>query len=100
MLKENYNEMINGSKVFLFMKGDKTRPQCRFSAQAISVLNQCEADFNSFDILSDMDVRASVKEFSGWPTYPQLYVDGKLLGGSDIIVELHETGELEAMLKK
>ena len=90
--------LIGSSRIFLFMKGDPSMPQCGFSANVVAILGSLGAEFDSFDILSDMDIRQGLKEYSGWPTYPQLYVDGKLVGGGDIVVQLYEQGELAGAL--
>ncbi len=97
-LNDRIKSLINSSKVFLFMKGVPEMPQCGFSANVVGLLNHVGVEFKSFDILSDMDIRQGVKEYSNWPTYPQLYVDGKLVGGNDIIMELYEDGELAEVL--
>lgn len=93
------NALINSSPVFLFMKGNPDMPQCGFSANIVRILNDQKANFNSFNILSDMDIREGVKAFSNWPTYPQLYVKGELIGGNDIVTELANNGELQDILK-
>ncbi|MCR9204149.1 MAG: Grx4 family monothiol glutaredoxin [Halobacteriovoraceae bacterium] len=98
-LNERIKGLIESSKVFLFMKGNPQMPQCGFSANVIGILNAMNAKYNTFDILSDMDIRQGVKEFSNWPTYPQLYVNGQLVGGNDIIMEMYESGDLEEVLK-
>lgn len=98
-LNDRIKGLIGSSKIFLFMKGTPQMPQCGFSANVIGILNAMNASYNTFDILTDMDIRQGVKEFSNWPTYPQLYVDGQLIGGNDIIMEMYEAGELEAVLK-
>lgn len=98
-LDSRIKNLINASPVFLFMKGTPDMPQCGFSANVVKILNHHGVSFKTFNILSDMDIREGVKEFSKWPTYPQLYVNGKLLGGNDIIMELAENGELEDLLK-
>ena len=90
--------LIDSSKVFLFMKGNPEMPQCGFSANVIGMLNAMNSTFKTFDILSDMDIRQGVKEYSNWPTFPQLYVNGQLIGGNDIIMEMYEAGELEPVL--
>lgn len=90
--------LIGSSNVFLFMKGNPEAPQCGFSANVIGMLNAMNSTFKTFDILSDMDIRQGVKEYANWPTFPQLYVNGKLIGGNDIIMEMYEDGELEAVL--
>ena len=97
-LNERIKNLIGSSHVFLFMKGVPEMPQCGFSANVIGLLNHMGVEFKTFDILSDMDIRQGVKDYSNWPTYPQLYVDGKLVGGNDIIMELYEDGELAEVL--
>jgi monothiol glutaredoxin len=81
------------------MKGTPDMPQCGFSANVIKILNHQGVSFKTFNILSDMDIREGVKQFSNWPTYPQLYVKGQLVGGNDIITEMMQSGELEDVLK-
>lgn len=92
--------LINTSPCMLFMKGTPTEPKCGFSRQIIGILEEYNADFGSFNILMDDEVRQGLKKFSNWPTYPQLYVKGELIGGLDIVKEMKESGELEAMLPK
>ena len=91
--------LITASPVFLFMKGTPDMPQCGFSANVVRILNHYGVNFKTFNILSDMDIREGVKQFSNWPTYPQLYVKGELIGGNDIVTELMQNGELESILK-
>lgn len=98
-LNQRLKDLINSSPVFLFMKGSPEMPQCGFSANVVAILNHIQAEFKTFDILSDMDVRQGLKEYSNWPTYPQLYVKGQLMGGNDIITEMFESGELAGQLK-
>tara|TARA_R110002072_G_scaffold64203_2_gene159322 strand:- start:166066 stop:166455 length:390 start_codon:yes stop_codon:yes gene_type:complete len=98
-LNERIKNLISSSDIFLFMKGVPDFPQCGFSANVVGILNAMNSNFNTFDILTDMDIRQGVKDFSNWPTFPQLYVKGKLVGGNDIITELYEAGELEEVLK-
>lgn len=81
------------------MKGEKDAPACGFSAQVIHILNQYGIDYTTFNVLEDWDVREGIKEFSNWPTIPQLYVGSKFIGGCDIAMELDRKGELEAILK-
>ncbi len=97
-LNNRIKTLIDSSDLFLFMKGTPEVPQCGFSANVISILNNMQANYKTFDILSDMDIREGVKAFANWPTYPQLYVKGNLLGGNDIIMELFEDRELEGAL--
>ena len=91
-------DLVTGKKVFLFMKGNAFFPQCGFSARAVQLLQAVDADFGTFDVLSDPDVRQGIKEFANWPTIPQLYVDGEFIGGSDIVMELYQSGELAKMV--
>ena len=92
-------QMVEGSKVFLFMKGTPDFPQCGFSMRASSVLNHLGVAYNSFDVLTDMDVRQGIKDYANWPTIPQLYVNGEFVGGCDIMVEMFQNGELEQLVK-
>ena len=90
--------LIKGSKVMLFMKGTKQFPACGFSNTVVQILKKESVPFETFNILSDGEVRQGLKELSNWPTYPQLYVDGKFVGGCDIVTELHQSGELSKEL--
>jgi monothiol glutaredoxin len=98
-LKKEYEEMINENKVFLFMKGFPDEPFCGFSMRVVRILKELDIKFETFNILDDMEVREAVKSFSDWPTYPQLYVNGKLLGGCEIVEQLYNDEELAEMLK-
>jgi len=98
-LNDRIKTLLNSSNVILFMKGSADAPMCGFSARVVEVLNHQGTEFKTFDILSDSEIRQGVKEYSNWPTYPQLYVKGKLVGGCDIIMELAESGELTEVLK-
>jgi len=91
-------DMIDQNRIVLYMKGNKDMPQCGFSAKVVQILNTHGVNYETVDILEDPDIRQGIKDFSNWPTIPQLYVDGKFIGGCDITVELHETGELESIL--
>ena len=97
-LKNKIQGLVNSNKFFLFMKGTPEDPQCGFSFQVVEVLKNLSIQFNSFNVYSDMEMREAVKEFSSWPTYPQLYVDGKLIGGCDIVLEMAENGELQKLV--
>jgi monothiol glutaredoxin len=90
--------LVHGTKVMLFMKGTKMMPACGFSNTVVQILKREGVPFDTFNILSDPEVRQGLKEYSNWPTYPQLYVDGKFVGGCDIVTEMHETGELGKQL--
>ena len=87
-------ELINGSPVLVFMKGSKLMPQCGFSNNVVQILNALGINFDTFDVLSDMEIRQGIKEYSNWPTIPQVYVKGEFLGGSDIMIEMYNSGDL------
>ncbi|KAK3725617.1 hypothetical protein RRG08_043034 [Elysia crispata] len=97
-LNERLKRLINSAPILLFMKGNPATPRCGFSRQIIQILNEQDIKFSTFDILEDDDVRQGLKAFSNWPTYPQLYVKGELLGGLDIVKEMVESGELKEAL--
>ncbi len=92
-------DMVAKNDVLLFMKGSPLFPQCGFSSRAIAILNHLNAEFESVDVLQDQGVRQGIKEFSDWPTIPQLYVKGEFVGGSDIMMEMYESGELAQLLE-
>jgi len=87
-------EMVASADVLLFMKGSPLFPQCGFSSKAVAILNHLNVEFGSVDVLQDQGVRQGIKAFSDWPTIPQLYVKGEFVGGSDIMMEMYESGEL------
>jgi monothiol glutaredoxin len=91
-------QQIADHRVFLFMKGSPDAPRCGFSANVAAILASYQVTYGSFDVLSDDEVRAGVKMVSAWPTFPQLFVNGELVGGSDIVSQLHQSGELAAIL--
>jgi len=97
---DKIQEIISNNDVVLFMKGSKDMPQCGFSATVSHVLSQLGADFHDVDILRDPELRQAIKEFSDWPTIPQLYVKGEFIGGCDIVKEMFQAGELQEMLKE
>ncbi|XP_060526703.1 glutaredoxin-3 [Cylas formicarius] len=97
-LEEMLKALINRSKVMLFMKGDRVTPKCGFSRQMIEILNNAGVAYDTFDILTDEEVRQGLKTYSDWPTYPQLYVNGDLIGGLDIVKEMVASNELQATL--
>jgi monothiol glutaredoxin len=98
-IKSRIDEMLTKNRVFLFMKGNPSFPQCGFSARAVAILNECGAKFGTADVLEDGEIRQGIKEYGNWPTIPQLYIDKKLVGGSDIMMEMYEAGELQELLK-
>ena len=91
-------ELVNGSDVLLFMKGSPLFPQCGFSSRAVAILQHLGVEFESVDVLQDQGIRQGIKAFSDWPTIPQLYVKGEFVGGSDIMMEMYESGELSQLL--
>lgn len=91
-------EIVNSADVVLFMKGTPLFPQCGFSSRAIAILDHLGVDYESVDVLQDQEVRHGIKEFSDWPTIPQLYVKGEFVGGSDIMMEMFEAGELQQLM--
>jgi monothiol glutaredoxin len=97
-LKARIDKTLAGNRIMLFMKGNPSMPQCGFSAAVVSILKELKVPFGSFNILADQELREGLKEHSRWPTYPQLYLDGKLVGGCDIVRELHARGELASVL--
>jgi len=99
-MKKIIEEKINSSKVFLFMKGTPEDPQCGFSAQVVSIFEDLGIVFKSFDVLSDENIRQAIKEYANWPTIPQLYINGKFIGGCDIVRELAASGELLELVSK
>ena len=98
-VKETIEDKINNDDLHLFMKGTPLFPQCGFSSTVVQILTYLEAPFSSTNVLEDEDIREGIKEFSDWPTIPQLYYKGELIGGCDIIKEMFETGELQEELK-
>ena len=87
-------KLINSSPILVFMKGTKLMPQCGFSNNVVQILNAIGMSFETFDVLSDMEIRQGIKEYSNWPTIPQVYVKGEFIGGSDILIEMYNSGEL------
>ena len=96
--KSRIEALISSSPVFVFMKGTKLMPQCGFSNNVVQILNALGITFETFDVLSDMDVRQGIKEYANWPTIPQLYVKGEFVGGADIVREMFQAGELQSFL--
>ena len=96
-LKARFDEAIRNHKIVLFMKGNALFPQCGFSARALQILKQ-HGEVHTVDVLADPEVRQGIKEYSNWPTIPQVFINGKFVGGSDILMELAERGELADMV--
>ena len=97
-MQEQIKQTVTDNNVVLFMKGNANFPQCGFSGKAIQILQELEAEFVTVDVLSNDAVRQGIKTYSNWPTIPQLYVKGEFLGGSDIMMEMYESGELKQSL--
>lgn len=89
---------INGNDIVLYMKGTKTLPQCGFSAAVVQILSMTGVNFKDVNVLDDMEIREGIKQFTNWPTIPQLYVKGEFVGGCDIVREMYENGELQQLL--
>lgn len=98
-LKKQIEDLLSSAKVILFMKGNAEMPQCGFSANSVAILKHLNVPFKTFNILNDGEIRQGLKEYSNWPTYPQLYISGKLIGGNDIITEMYQSGDLQEYLK-
>ncbi|MFM1812454.1 MAG: hypothetical protein RLZZ336_1392 [Cyanobacteriota bacterium] len=98
-IQQRIEGLIASSPVFVFMKGNKLMPQCGFSNNVVQILHALGVPFETFDVLSDMEIRQGIKEFSEWPTIPQVYVKGEFLGGSDILIEMYNSGELREKLE-
>ena len=90
--------IVKSNDVVLFMKGSELFPQCGFSARAVSILNHLNVPFETVDVLQDPEIRQGIKAYSDWPTIPQLYVKGEFVGGSDIMMEMYESGELQQLV--
>lgn len=97
---ERIKKQVDENPVLLYMKGTPHFPQCGFSSRAVQVLQECGAEFGYVNILEDPEVRENMKQFSQWPTFPQLFIKGELVGGSDIVMEMFEKGELQKMLSE
>ena len=97
-ISNQIQEAIDNNRVMLFMKGTKDSPMCGFSAQVIQILNSYGVNYECANVLEDWELREGIKAFSNWPTIPQLYVDGKFIGGCDITMEMHRKGELGKLL--
>lgn len=95
---ERIDEIVRDNDVVLFMKGTELFPQCGFSSRAVAILEHLQVPFKTVDVLQDPDIRQGVKQYSDWPTVPQLYVKGEFVGGSDIMMEMFESGELKQLV--
>jgi monothiol glutaredoxin len=97
-VKERIDALVKANDVVLFMKGSALFPQCGFSSRAVAILDHLGAPFETVDVLQDQEIRLGIKEYSDWPTIPQLYVKGEFVGGSDIMMEMFENGELQQLI--
>ena len=101
--QQRIDELVKGNEVLLFMKGNASFPQCGFSGRAIQILKACGVDtraLKTVNVLEEPEIRAGIKDYSNWPTIPQLYVKGEFVGGSDIMMEMYESGEMQQLLAK
>jgi monothiol glutaredoxin len=97
-VKERIDSLVKANDVVLFMKGSALFPQCGFSSRAVAILDHLGVPFETVDVLQDQEIRVGIKEYSDWPTIPQLYVKGEFVGGSDIMMEMFESGELQQLV--
>ncbi len=97
-IEEKLKEQISENNILIYMKGTPYEPRCGFSAKTVQILIDCEAEFSYVDVLANEEVRAVLPSISDWPTFPQVFVDGELIGGADIVSEMHESGELKKLL--
>ena len=98
-IQDKIKQQIAENDIVLYMKGNAEMPMCGFSARAVNILKSCGVKFATVDVLQDETIRQGIKVFSNWPTIPQLYIKGEFVGGSDIIAEMHEAGELQELVK-
>jgi monothiol glutaredoxin len=94
-LKERIDNLVNQNKILVFMKGTKLMPQCGFSNNVVQILNTLGIPYQTVDVLEDYEIRQGIKEYSNWPTIPQVYINGEFVGGSDVLIELYQKGELQ-----
>ena len=98
-LKNRIETLVTSSPVFVFMKGSKLMPQCGFSNNVVQLLNALGVPYETFDVLSDPEIRQGIKDYADWPTIPQVYLKGEFLGGSDILIEMYNSGELQETME-
>ena len=98
-IKERIDTLVEENKIVVFMKGNKLMPQCGFSNNVVQILNTLGVPFETIDVLADYEIRQGIKEYSNWPTIPQVYINGQFVGGSDILIELYNKGELEQLVE-
>jgi monothiol glutaredoxin len=98
-LKERIDTLVEENKIMVFMKGNKLMPQCGFSNNVVQILNTLGVPFETLDIIADQEIRQGIKEYSNWPTIPQVYINGQFVGGSDILIEMYNKGELQELVE-
>jgi len=98
--KQKIEKVLSDNRIVLFMKGNPSFPQCGFSARAVAILREVGAKFTSVDVLEDPEIREGIKVYGNWPTIPQLYIDKELIGGSDILMEMYQAGELQPLVNE
>jgi len=98
-LKERIDKLVEDNKIIVFMKGTKLMPQCGFSNNVVQILNTLGVPFETMDVLADQEIRQGIKEYSNWPTIPQVYINGEFVGGSDILIEMYNKGELQQVVE-
>jgi len=98
-LKQRIDSLVQKNKIMVFMKGNKLMPQCGFSNNVVQIINTLGVPFETFDVLADQEIRQGIKEYSNWPTIPQVYLNGEFLGGSDILIEMYNKGELQQVVE-
>ena len=98
-IKKEIQAQIENNKIILYMKGDKQNPMCGFSAQVVSILNSYDVPYQTVDVLQSPEIRQGIKDYSDWPTLPQLYINGQFVGGCDICTEMHFNGELKPLIE-
>jgi len=98
-LKAKLDKLVTDNKVMVFMKGSKLMPQCGFSNNVVQIMNTLGVPFETVDVLDNPDIRQGIKEYSNWPTIPQIYINGEFVGGSDLAIELYQSGELQQMVE-
>ncbi|MBU6230206.1 MAG: Grx4 family monothiol glutaredoxin [Cyanobacteria bacterium REEB459] len=98
-VQQRIDQLVKTNKVMVFMKGTKLMPQCGFSNNVVQILNILGAPFETCDVLADPDIRQGIKDYSNWPTIPQVYLNGEFVGGSDILIELYQNGQLQEMIQ-
>ena len=97
--KERIDNLIQQNKIMVFMKGNKLMPQCGFSNNVVQIINTLGVPFETIDVLADPEIRQGIKEYSNWPTIPQVYINGQFVGGSDILIEMYQNQELQQLVE-